>query len=45
MTTPQLIDSILGNFTTKFTSEKGSKNIGLCDWRFNGIAPVDLDID
>jgi hypothetical protein len=41
----QLIDSILGNFTSNSASEEGSQNIGLCDCVVGGAHPVALVID
>ena len=38
----QLIDGILGNFTSNFTSEEGSQNIGLCVCVVSGTDPVAL---
>jgi hypothetical protein len=41
----QLIDSILGNFTSNSISEKGIQNIGLCVCFVSGTNPVALVID
>jgi hypothetical protein len=45
MTMLQLIDGILGNFTSNSTSEEGSQNIGLYSCVASGVNPVDLAFD
>jgi len=41
----QLIDCILGNFTSNSTSEEGSQNIGLYSCVASGVNPADLAFD